>query len=210
MDKTIKNNQNIWPLFLLYVSVIFVITFLQQELVLLPELQKIDIIGEESKLRFIERFHQFRWLTYLIPPLFLLIRLSLVSVCLYLGGFFFSQMSGRKYKEWWNVALYAQAVMILYSLLLCIVNVCSGTYSIDITTYSSLLFLAGDNIEPWVKIPLSAINIFELAYWCVLSLFVGKLVGANFGNSLKFVMSSYGVGYLFYVSLMMFFVLYLT
>lgn len=198
-------------LFLLYVSVMLFVTFLQQEYVLLPELQNIDIIGEDAKSRLIERFHQFRWLAYLVAPLLLLIRLCLVSVCLYLGDFFFSKMSGRKYKEWWDVALQAQVVMILYSLLLCIVNVCTGTNSaMDITTYTSLLFLAGNDIEPWVKMPLSAINVFEIVYWCVMSLCVRKLVGTNFGKSFKFVMSSYGVGYLFYIALLMFLMLYLA
>lgn len=196
---------------LLYVSVMLIITFLQQEFVLLPELQNIDIIGEDAKLRLIERFHQFRWLAYLVAPVILLIRLCLVSICLYLGGFFFTQMSGRKYKEWWNVALQAQAVMILYSLILCLVNVCSGTNrAMDVTTYSSLLVLAGDNVEQWVKMPLSAVNIFEIGYWCVMSLCVGKMVGTSFGKSFKFVMSSYGVGYLFYIALLMFLMLYLA
>ena len=80
----------------------------------------------------------------------------------------------------------------------------------DITTYTSLLFLAGDDIEPWVKMPLSAINVFEIVYWCVMSLCVGKLVGTSFGKSFKFVMSSYGIGYLFYIALLMFLLLYLA
>ena len=40
--------------FLLYVSVILIITFLQQEFVLLPELQSIDIIGEDAELQLID------------------------------------------------------------------------------------------------------------------------------------------------------------
>lgn len=198
-------------IFLLYVSVMLVVTFLQQEFVLLPELQNIDIIGEESKVQLIERFHQFRWLAYIVAPVILLIRLCLVSICLYLGSFFFSHMSGRKYKEWWDAALQAQVVMVLYSLLLCLVNVYSGmNKGMDITKYSSLLFLAGDNVEQWVKIPLSVVNIFEIVYWCVMSLCIEKMVGVSFGKSFKFVMSSYGVGYLFYIALLMFLVLFMA
>lgn len=197
--------------FLLYVSVMLVITFLQQEFVLLPELRNLDIIGEDSKAQLLERYQRMRWLSFLLVPGFLLLRLSLVTLCLFIGGFFFSEMSGKRFGDWWGVATVAQAVMLTYSVILCIVNLGAGANkAMELTKYTSLLFLGGENMEPWVQLPLSAVNIFEILYWIVMALLVGKLCGTKFGKSFKFVMSTYGVGYLFYIALLMFLMLYLT
>lgn len=188
-----------------------IITFLQQEFVLLPEFQNLDVIGEEAKVHLIDSFRKTRWLSFAFPPIILAIRLSLVSICLFLGSFFFSEMNGVQYSKWWKVAISAQSVMLVYSCILCIINICTGeNRAMEISSSISLLCLAREDTATWIKIPLSAFNIFEIAYWCVLSLCVGKLVGTNFSKSFKFVMSSYGVGYLFYIALLMFLMLYLA
>lgn len=202
---------NSLTLFLLFVSVMLVITFLQQEFVLLPELQNIDIIEEDSKSRLLERFQRIRWLTVLLVPVLLLLRLSLVTLCLFLGGFFFTKMSGKRFGDWWGVATIAQAVLLTYSVIICIVNLSAGANkAMELTKYASLLFLGGENMEPWVQLPLSAVNVFEILYWIVMTLLVGKLCGTQFGKSFKYVMSTYGVGYLFYIAILMFLMLYLS
>jgi len=119
------NNQHI-NYFLLYVSVMLIITFLQQEFVLIPQLQNLDIVGEESKASLLEKWQKWRWVSFVLAPLLLLLRLSLVSLCLFIGSFFFAEMSEKKFKDWWGIALKAQAVMILYSVMLCTVNVTLG------------------------------------------------------------------------------------
>lgn len=188
-----------------------IITFLQQEFVLMPELQNLDIMGEESKARLLEKWQQWRWVSFAIAPLLLLLRLSFVSLCLFIGSFFFAEMSGKKFKDWWGIAMKAQAVMILYSMMLCAVNIALGAdKALEVTKYTSLLFLGGDSVEQWIKIPLTAINAFEIVYWFVMARLVGVQTGNRLVKSFGFVMSSYGVGYLFYIVLMMFLVLYLS
>lgn len=196
---------------LLYVSVMLIITFLQQEFVLLPELQNLDIIEEDVLAQMLERYQRMRWVSFLLVPLLLLLRLSLVTLCLFIGSFFFTETNGKKFKDWWGVATVAQAVMLSYSVILCIVNIAFGTnMATDVTTYTSLLFLGGEDMEPWVRMPLAAVNIFEILYWIVMALCVGKLCSTKFWQSFIFVMSSYGVGYLFYIAFLMFLMLYLT
>lgn len=51
-------------LFLLYVSVMLIITFLQQEFVLLPELQNLDLIGENTKAELLENNQKWRWMEF--------------------------------------------------------------------------------------------------------------------------------------------------
>lgn len=198
-------------LFLLYVSVMCIITLLQQEFVLLPELQNLDIVGEEAKGQLLEQYQKTRWISYLLVPVLLLLRLTLVTLCLFIGSFFFAEMNGKKFKDWWKVAIIAQSIMLAYSVILCAVNIGFGTNkAMELTTYTSLLFLGGESIEPWVRMPLAAVNVFEVLYWIVMALLVGRLCRTKFGKSFKFVMSTYGVGYLFYIALLMFLMLYLT
>ena len=105
----------------------------------------------------------------------------------------------------------AQLVMLLYGVILCGVNIVFGPdKSLEFTQCTSLCFLGGNDIEAWVRIPLAAVNIFEILYWIMMSLCVGKLCGTKYGISFKFVMFSYGTGYLFYITLIMFLMLYLT
>lgn len=198
-------------LFLLYVSVMLIITFLQQEFILLPELQAIDIVEEDTKAQLLEKWQKIRWVSYLSAPIILLLRLFLVTMCLYIGGFFNESISNHKFKEWWNVAMTSQSVMILYSVILLVMNICYGSEtSLYVTEYTSLLFLGKGNMEQWLKLPLAAVNIFEIAYWLIMSLIIMKMTNNKFGSSFKFVMSSYGVGYLFYIIFMMFLILYLA
>ena len=211
MMKYFSLNSNVKALFLLYVSVMLIITFLQQELVLLPELQNLDIIGEDARAQMLERYQRMRWISFLLVPLLLLLSLSLVTLCLFIGSFFYAEMNGKKFKDWWGVAMVAQSVMLAYSVILCAVNIGFGANkAMELTTYTSLLFLGGEKIEPWVRMPLAAINVFEVLYWVVMALLVGGLCGTRFGKSFKFVMSTYGVGYLFYIAFLMFLMLYLT
>ena len=188
-----------------------IITFLQQEFVLLPELQNLDIIGEDARSQLLERYQRMRWVSFLLVPVLLALRLSLVSLCLFIGSFFFTETNGKKFKDWWGVATVAQAVMLAYSVILCVVNIAFGAnMAMDVTTYTSFLFLGGEDSEPWVRMPLVAVNVFEVLYWIVMALLVGRLCRTRFGKSFRFVMSTYGVGYLFYIALLMFLMLYLT
>ena len=197
-------------LLLLYITIYLVIVLIQQEYIVLPHLLQMDIIGDESKVRVIENFNRTRWWAYLASPIMICIRLSLVSICLYIGTFFFPYMSGTKYVDCWRLAVKSQIVFVLYSIMVCVVNIYFGEDMVNqILYHTSLIFCGGDDAEPWIKMPLTAINIFEIAYWILMSLFVKNYAGTKFGQSFKFVLSTYGVGYLFYIAFLMFLLLYL-
>lgn len=127
--------------FLLYVGVMLITTFLQQEFVLIPELQNFDLVGDEARAQMLEKWQKWRWLSFVAAPILLLLRLSLVSLCLFVGSFFSAEMAGRKFRDWWGVAMKAQAVMILYSVVLCVVNVTSGANEAQTLTNCTSLLL---------------------------------------------------------------------
>jgi len=44
--------------FLLYVGVMLITTFLQQEFVLMPELQNFDLVGDEARAQMLEKWQK--------------------------------------------------------------------------------------------------------------------------------------------------------
>lgn len=198
-------------LFLLYLSVMILVTFLQQEYVFLPQLTTLDIVSEESRLQILETFQRSRWISFLAIPVLLFMRLFLVSLCFYVGGFFFSGMGEKKFKDWWHISLIAQSVMVVYGVTLFVFNISVGSdITSRLTRYTSLLCLGGDNMDSWIRLPLSSINLFEVFYWVVMSLLIVRLCKTKIGKAFQFVMSTYGVGYFFYIAFLMFLQLYLS
>jgi len=209
MNKAQKANN--YHIFLLYLSIMLLITFIQQEYITAPNLQAQYYLNDEALARMLERWQKWRWVSFIIIPFLLLLRLILVTLCLFVGSFFFAEMNKMRLKDWWGIVMKGQAVIILYSIILCVFNAATGAgKAFDFKEYTSLLFLGGDNVEQWIKLPLSAVNVFEIAYWFVMAKLVSVKTETGFGKSFKFVMSSYGVGYLFYIVLLMFLILYLN
>lgn len=142
----VKGNSTIFFI-LLYMSIYLVITLIQQEYIVLPNLLQLDIIGEESKAQVIENFNRTRWIAFLVTPLIILVRLSLVSLCLYIGSFFFPKMVGIKFEDCWRVAVKVQMVLVIYSIIVCTASLLFSSSKVnELLSYSSLAFLGGVKI----------------------------------------------------------------
>lgn len=80
-------------------------------------------------------------------------------------------------------------------------------------TLSALNIVGYKGLESWFIYPLQVLNLFELAYWLLLSYFVGKLAftekdkGKPMDLGFKIVVSSYGSALLLWVVVVMFFTL---
>ena len=113
--------------------------------------------------------------------------------------------------KWWNVVLKADIVMILSSTVSCLLSVKYGAeHAMEISRYFSFAFLGNPkSTEQWVQIPLSALNVFEVCYWFFMSKLLSVQTGRGYWASFRFIMGSYGTGYLFYIVFVMFLVLYL-
>uniref|UniRef100_UPI004047898B hypothetical protein n=1 Tax=Flavobacterium sp. TaxID=239 RepID=UPI004047898B len=78
---------------------------------------------------------------------------------------------------------------------------------------SALNIVGYQSVESWFIYPLQVLNLFELAYWLLLSYFVGKLAFTEKDNGkpmdlgFKIVASSYGSVLLLWVVVVMFFTL---
>lgn len=196
----------------LYACLIFILTFIQQEYIIVPQLSNMPVLNEAMKARIFEGFYKYRWLMLLVPVGVLLIRISLVGMCMYLGSFFIERWQHMKYAESWNIALKSDVILLLFSASICTAAILSGPEaSLEFSHYCSFAFLVDPNItEQWLLVPIAALNIFEVCYWFFMAKLVAVQTGGGYWNSFKFVLSTYGIGYLFYIVFIMFLLLYLA
>jgi hypothetical protein len=186
-------------------------TFIQQELIFEAELTNIaaDVLLNETQIRSL--FSRMRWLVIALIPVIIIIRILFTSSCLFIGSITNENRVGTKFSDMFNIALKSDVIMVLYACFnfLLVINM-SFSAPQEIYKYTSLLCLVDINVtDTWLMIPLISINIFEVLYW----FFLAKLLSVNynetFTNSFKFILSTYGVGFLIYVLLMMFLTLYI-
>lgn len=198
------------PFFLVLTSILLIITYIQQEFVSIPQISNLDL-PEEMKGKYLESFFRYRWVAFAVVPLIILLRVFYAALCLFLKELFASDVENVSYSSCFNVALKADIVMFGASVLSCVLILCTGESTIDIQRYFSLTCLANtETTESWLLMPLAAVNVFEIAYWFFMAKLFAVENKCGYWLGFRYVMSGYGVGYLFYIVLVMFLVLYLT
>lgn len=157
-----------------------------------------DIIAQSKK---------WQWLSYIAVPVLLLLKLSLIATCLALGFFFTSNQVN--FKLFFNIAVFAELILLLPILIKLLWFLFIQTdYDLDDLTLfyplSALNLFDTTNLPRYWLAPLQTLNLFEVAYWFLLAYGVADATGFSVKRSFGLVMSSYGVGLLLWVVLVMF------
>ena len=156
------------------------------------------IISEAKKLS---------WISYIIIPLIYFVKLSIITLCLSLGFFFISDRF--EFKAFYKVAVLAELIFLLPVLIkLCWFLFVQTDYDLnDLTQFyplSALTLVDSETIPRYWLAPLQTLNLFEVIYWCLLAYGGADATGFSFKRSFGLVMSSYGVGLVLWVVLVMF------
>lgn len=146
-------------------------------------------------------------LGYIIAIIFNTIKLSLITTCLGLG-FFFST-NRFNFKAFFNVAVFAELIFLFPILikLLWFLFVQTDYDLNDLTLFyplSALNLFDAETLPRYWLAPLQTLNLFEVAYWFLLAYGVADATDFSFRRSFGLVMSSYGVGLVLWVVLVMF------
>lgn len=160
---------------------------------------------------------KWKWLSYTIMPIILLIKTSLITSLIYIGTFFYSK-NKVTFKQLFNAVIKAEFVFLGVGVLKIIWFYFFQTnYTLEDLQYfyplSALNIVGYKGLEVWFIYPLQVLNLFELAYWLLLSYFIGKLAftekdkGKPMDLGFKIVASSYGSALLLWVVVVMFFTL---
>ncbi|MDO5664047.1 MAG: hypothetical protein Q4G63_02165 [Bacteroidia bacterium] len=147
------------------------------------------------------------WVYYIVLPIILYLKILLIAIVLSIGTFFFIQKI--KFSQLLNIVLKAEFIFLLPM----VFNTAwfyffKKEYTLEeLQNYMplSLESLFGyENFERWYIYPLQTANLFEVAYWIVLTLLLAKALQVNKQKSFTIVASSYGVGLIIWVAAIMF------
>ena len=150
---------------------------------------------------------QWNWVTYILFPVLLFIKLSLTTLCLSLGCYF--AQNRFSFNLFLNVSLSAEIIFLLPVLikLLWFLFIHTDYDLNDLSQFYPLSVLNLINVKTipnYLLYPLQTLNLFEVAYWFLLAHGVADATGFSFKRSFELVMSSYGVGLVLWVVLVMF------
>ena len=143
------------------------------------------------------------WMGYVATPLFLLIKLLVISFGINILMLLLNIK--LSFKKILGVVIVAELIVVLSS----VARVIWLYYFTDVQTLNDLDFVplslynflgGSENLPALAQYPLRFINLFEVAYWIFLALGLGWVLNEKFGKSLGLVARSYGVGLLIFLA----------
>ena len=206
--------------YLILVFFYIISTFLTEFILKTDELFY-SFLAEQYSINQINKILNFQekweWLSSIIIPIFILLKTTIVASVLYIGTFFYSKVKVT-FKQLWNIAVKAEFLFLLVGVAKIVWFYFFKTnYTLEDLQYfyplSALNIVGYQGIDVWFIYPLQVLNLFELAYWLLLSYYIGKLAftpkdkGKPMDLGLKIVASSYGSALLLWVVVVMFFTL---
>lgn len=167
----------------------------------LTALQVEKLVGFQKK---------WKWVSYTIIPIFLLLKTTIITLILQIGLFFKNE--DLKYKLLWNLVIKAEVIFLLVPIFKIIwFTFFQTNYDLnDVQNFyplSALNITGYKGLEAWFVYPFQILNLFELTYIIYLSFQIGKLTNTNADYGLKIVGLSYVPALILWVATVMFFTL---
>lgn len=211
MFNSYLKTRNVW-LFGLWTAILLFLAYIHQEAFSIPEIVNMPVVDEAVKESMLQRFKTWRWLGFAAVPLVILLRVSLTAACLFVGAMFNERFNKLTYNGYYGVAMKADVISVLHSLVGSVVIM--AFFRDDLikgqTVFSLLYFIDMNAVDKWLTIPCASINLFEIVYWFFMAKLVAVATENKYWKSFESVFFSYGFGYLIYIVLMMFVMLYMT
>lgn len=203
------NEANKYEFFLLISLIYILISILLNEYIIKEDLYY-QTLGEHLARERIEEFLEFKnkwdWVGYCIIPVVLLIKIFYVTVCFEIGVIF----HGFKvsFRNLFHVAMLSESIFLFAQILKAIAFLFSKPETLyevqSVSTLSLYSIINGAAIDPWFIYPLQTMNVFEIIYWFFLAYVLKILLEKEYGRMVRFVLSTYGIGLLAWIILVMF------
>jgi len=156
---------------------------------------------------------KWEWLGYLFIPIFYLLKLSLVTLCVY-TGILLLNIKNISWNKIFGVVVIADMIFLIPS----IIKMAWFTFKSDYTLEDVQYFLPGSMLnifdpkllEPWLIYPIQSLNIWELAFWIALAVGLKKYLDGDFYRSMSLVAGTYGAGLVIWVVFVTFLTLNFT
>jgi hypothetical protein len=154
-----------------------------------------------------------RILSYLMVPAGLLLKITLVSFCIYTGLQFTSY--ALSFRTVFKIALFAETASVVYTLL----RLFLLSFFYDVNTFNELQSFAplsvfsllnAATVPQFLQYPLQVLNLFELLYCLLLAAGLRFFLKQPMGKMIGLVLASYGLGLLCWMLCVVFLNTYLT
>ncbi len=203
-----KTNNTVLIIFLSFISIILALFsnyILNFNVLLVNSLA--EQISYEQINELLDFQEKWEWIGFIITPLLLILKISIIAAILDVGCFFFSKEI--KYKKLFNIVVKAEFVFLLAIIFKTAWFYFFQTeYNLEDLQYfyplSALNIFGYEGLQPWFIYPFQVLNLFELAYWFILAYLIGKELNENTDKGFSIVASSYGVSLLIWVVGVMF------
>ena len=197
-------------LFFYLCLLVFILSLLSKELLNLDDLvisSSAEQLTNDQIKEIISFQENWEWISYVILLLFLSIKIVVVAVILDGGCFFFEKEI--KYKKLLTIVIQSEFIFLLVIIFKTLwFYVFHQNFTLEDTQYfyplSLLNLIDYQGLSSWWIYPLQVLNLFEVAYWFVLSYLLGKELKTTTSKGFSIVASSYGVGLLIWVGAVMF------
>jgi hypothetical protein len=142
------------------------------------------------------------WISYLVIPIFLLIKFFLVSITLIIGSVFFDYK--LSFKRAFLIVMWAESIFIIMAFIKLLFlwfnrNSLSLEYLNFFTPLSVINFFNVGDLEKWYIYPLQTINVFEIIYCFFLAHLLKIEIQKEFWKSFEYILFTYVAGLLIWV-----------
>jgi hypothetical protein len=156
---------------------------------------------------------KWEWAGYLAIPFVYLLKVSLVTLCIYVGILLLNIKSLS-----WSKVFGAVVVADMIFLIPAIIKMAWFTFQADYTLEDVQYFMPGSMLnifepkllEQWLIYPIQSVNIWELLFFIALALGLKKYLDGDFSRSMGLVVSTYGVGLVVWIVFVTFLTLNFT
>lgn len=154
-------NWNVKCYVLIILGISCLIVYVQQEYIIVPQIHNMLAVDIKTKEWLLSKFGEYRFASFVLTPLVILLRIYLVSICFYIGNILLERVhKTTTWKTYFHVSLKADFALILAPLLNCCLILYAGTdFAANIMQKTSLLyFFDVDSLDAWMVIPISLFN----------------------------------------------------
>ncbi len=163
----------------------------------------------ERAMKLFEDLKRYSWIEYVVAPVMILIKFSLVSLVLYIGVFLFDLQNKVSPGSVFRIVTASEAVLVFASLFKFLWFVIfAGNYTLDDLNFfyplSLINLFARDEVNRFWIFPLQMINVFQLIYILALSYGINKSCRVEKSDAEKIVLSTYIPALTIWIALIMF------
>ena len=206
---TFFEEQNAWSVFILLCLGYATTAYIQDTSILTKEVYY-NTLGEQLTVErideMLEKQSEFKFVSYLLIPFTTGFQVLLVALCLNCGTIMMGYKTG--FRSLFALVLRSSVVFLIWKLVMTFILLFVQIQVFDDLITTNKFALAGfvnkADVPTWLMYPLSILNVFEVAFWLLLTFGVSRLLQRSFKASLGFVATTYGLGLLTWMLFIMF------